>query len=111
MTALICHPEEEVYEVYDFVLFIGYGVKCREPCLLWGSYTQPCGGGDWREAEWSARLDYCPGAMVTGTNQYCINLIWIRVYWRLARLLFCLSLFQTYTPTHTHTHGVSMIVI
>lgn len=51
--ASICHPEDEVYEVYDFVLFIGYNVKCREPCLLicqkHGSYSLPRGGGDWRE--------------------------------------------------------------
>lgn len=92
--ASICHPEDEVYEVYDFVLFIGYNVKCREPCLLicqkHGSYSLPRGGGDWRETEWSARLDYCPGAMVTGTNRYCISLIWIRVGG-------CLS-------PHSHTH-------
>lgn len=102
--ASICHPEDEVYEVYDFVLFIGYNVKCREPCLLicqkHGSYSLPRGGGDWRETEWSARLDYCPGAMVTGTNRYCISLIWIRVGG-------CLS-----PHSHTHKHTwILMIVI
>lgn len=92
--ASICHPEDKVYEVYDFVLFIGYNVKCREPCLLicqkHGSYSLPRGGGDWRETEWSARLDYCPGAMVTGTNRYCISLIWIRV--------------GGWLSPHSHTH-------
>lgn len=92
--ASICHPEDKVYEVCDFVLFIGYNVKCREPCLLicqkHGSYSLPRGGGDWRETEWSARLDYCPGAMVTGTNRYCISLIWIRV--------------GGWLSPHSHTH-------
>ncbi|KAK1894267.1 RNA1 polyprotein, partial [Dissostichus eleginoides] len=47
--------------------------------LQYGSSSQPKGGGEerdnrgcWETDQWPEGLDYCPGAMVTGTNQYYI---------------------------------------
>lgn len=45
--------------------------------------------GCWETDQWSAGLDYCPGAMVTGTNQYHISMTMLYGYNYLCDSLSC----------------------
>lgn len=77
----------------------------REPCLVICCTVDrpacPVGEeGDWETDQWPAGLDYCPGAMVTGTNQYYISMIALYRYSVATSLAFHLS----GTHTHPHTH-------
>lgn len=88
---------------------IGYRAICkgmqREPWLLiCCSMDHPVRqvgeerdrGGCRETDQWPAGLDYCPGAMVTGTNQYYISMIVLYGYNYLGDCLSCfLSVFRS----------------
>ncbi len=103
----------------DFVLWcccpvcaIGYSCmqRHRETCLPICCYMDHPGRqmgeegdrkGCWGTDQWPAGLDYCPGAMVTGTNQYYISMTALYGY---NYLCDCLSRSLSVSLLHLHIH-------
>lgn len=71
-------------------------------------------GGSWETDQWPAGLEYCPGAMVTGTNQYYISMIALYRYNYLGECLPCflsvslpLFLTQAFNDSYLIRRGAS----
>lgn len=111
----LCGWSLEIHLCYRLHNYCTAYVKTQSTMLFnmlqYGSSSEPGGGGEadrrgcWETNQWPTRLDYCPGAMVTGTNQYYISMIAVHRYLVSAFLAFCLFLFHTHPHTWVFNDG------